>query len=186
MKKDVIKQIIAQSINSKDLCRVFFKYDENYYYYYPVAVSDKLFMGAKEDDFTLDGYSIRRFRDTVKVEIREDKCYEINIKEGVVDQILSLDVDVTDWQTVFNSLKKFDKNIIIEDERDVDNRQFAIGRIEEVYKKHLLFRHFDAHGLWMQEPYIIRYSSITSVTFDARYVNIFSKYLSPLPDNFKK
>ena len=35
----------------------------------------------------------------------------------------------------------------------------------------------DADGIWEEELYEIPYNKITSVSFDTRYVNVFSKYL---------
>jgi hypothetical protein len=137
----------------------------------------------EEFDFMLNGYSIRRFRDTTAVEIKDDKCLEINILEGNIDKIIVPDVDITNWESIFISLKKIGKNIIIEKESLNDSEtEFFIGRIESVHSKFLSFRHFDADGIWEEEAYKIQYTKITSVTFGSRYVDIFSKYLKPLPE----
>jgi hypothetical protein len=145
-----------------------------------------LFLGAAEDDFILDGYAVRRFRDITKAEIKNDICLDINIKEGVVDKIVVPDVDITSWETIFISLQKIGRNIIVEDESLDDDSQFAIGRIEAVYKNFIYLRHFDGDGIWQDAPYKIPYKTITSVSFGTRYVDIFSKYLGNLPDNFGK
>ena len=61
-----IRKIIEEGVNFQQLCRVFFKYEEAYRYYFPLKTGEKLFLGAEEDDFIIDGYSVRRFRDIKK------------------------------------------------------------------------------------------------------------------------
>ena len=82
MKKSEIKALISGTTPMRELCRVFFKYDHNYRYIIPLSLSDKLFLAANEDDFIIDGFTVRRFQDVKKVEIKDDKCVEIIKKEG--------------------------------------------------------------------------------------------------------
>lgn len=181
MKKYEMKALLAGAIHPAKLCRVFLTYDRNYRYYFPLKISDRLFLGAEEDDFILDGYSIRRFRDVEKIEIKDDKCLEIDRAEGLLDQLVTPDVDLTDWRSVFASLDKISCHIIIQRERlDEENELFAIGRIMRVMSRHVLLKHFDADGNWQEECWAIPYSQITSVTFGSRYVEVFSKYLPPI------
>lgn len=132
MKKSDIKEVLRCAVKPRSLCRVFLKYDHNYRYYFPLAVSDRLFLAASEDDFILDGFTVRRFRDVKKVE-----------KESISN----------------------------------DECEFAIGRIAKVSKTKILFKNFDADGIWQDGCYEIPYSEITSVTFLSRYVEVFSKYV---------
>lgn len=68
--------------------------------------------------------------------------------------------------------------MLIEHESPDDKEwEYWIGRIEKVLKTKVLFLHFDADGIWQDEPYEIPFSRITSVTFDSRYVTVFSKYV---------
>lgn len=183
MKKSEIKSIINHGIDQRNLCRIFFRYEMNYWYYFPLILSDKLFLGAEEDDFIIDGYSIRRYVDVRKVQIKEDKCLEILQKEGIIDSIQTPKVDISSWETAFSSLQKLNKNIIVEKESlNDDECEFVIGRIDRVYKKFAYVYHFDADGIWQMEPYKIPYTEITSVSFGTRYVETFSKYLDELPE----
>ena len=178
MKKSEMKEVVRSAIAPKNLCRMFFKYDVNYRYYFPIQVSNKLFLGAEEDDFILDGFSIRRFCDLTKVQIKDDKCIEIIRNEGILNNLSAPEVDLTDWHSVFLSLQRIGKNIIVEKESlDETEWEFAIGHIEKVLKNKVLFRHFDADGIWQDSPHEISFSQITSVTFGSRYVEIFSKYV---------
>ena len=178
MTKAEIIDIITNSVKSQEMCRIFFKYYYNYSYHFPLKTSDKLFLSADEDDFILNGFSIRRFCDIRKVELKNDKCVEIIKKEGILDNLNVPDIDVTNWYTVFNSLSELDTNIIIEKEsRDDDEWEFAIGKIIKVLKTKVIFKDFDADGIWQEENCEIPYSQITTVTFASRYVDVFSKYV---------
>lgn len=177
MKKTEIKELIKCNISDKNLCVVNFRYDYNWFGF-PLASSDKLFLGLVEDDFITDGYTIRRFVDATKARVKSDKCYEILQKEGIISNIQNPNIDVTNWETVFKSLEQRGKNVIVEHESlDEDDGEFIIGRIVGVYKKFVYIHHFDVDGIWMDEPYKVLYSEITSVTFGSRYVDIFSRYL---------
>lgn len=178
MKKAEIIDIITKSVKPQEMCRIFFKYYYNYSYHFPLKTSDKLFLSADEDDFILNGFSIRRFCDIRKVELKNDKCVEIIKKEGILDNLNVPDIDVTNWYTVFNSLAESDTNIIIEKESLDDGEwEFAIGKIIKVLKTKVIFKDFDADGIWQEEYCEIPYSQITTVTFASRYVDVFSKYV---------
>ena len=181
MTKTQIKELMKQAIDPHKICRVFLKYDINYRHYFPLIVGERLFLGAEEDDFILDGYSIRRFKDVVKSEIKDDKCLEIDFAEGLLEQLVTPDVDITSWKTSLTSLQRIGKNIIIEKESlDEDENEFAIGKIVKVLKNEVLFKSFDADGVWDDELLQIQFSQITSTTFGSRYVEVFSKYLPPI------
>lgn len=178
MKKSEIKELVSSAIKPQNLCRVYFKYDENYYHYFPLQTSEKLFLGVEEDDFILDGFSVRRFCDVKKVEIKNDKCIEIIRHEGLLNDLTVPEIDLTDWHSTFLSLQRLNKNVIIErDSLSEDEYEFYMVRIEKVLKTKISFRHFDADGVWEDELYEIPFSKITSVTFDSRYVSVFSKYV---------
>jgi hypothetical protein len=184
MTKIEIKKIISEAVGTRALCRVNMKYDRYACHYYPLKISNKLFLAAVEDDFILDGFTIRCFRDVKKAEFEDNLCAEINRRECIFNSVVHPDVDLTDWRTVFMSLQKFNRNIIIESENDLDNEDFYIGRIEKVSAKYLLLRYFDADGKWNNKPDKIKYSEITTVQIATRYADVFSKYLPPLPENF--
>ena len=90
---------------------------------------------------------------------------------GITKQIIDPNIDITNWNTIFNSLKKLDTYIEIEDEI---NNEFAIGIIENVFDNKLYFRCFDADGIW--DDLEIKFSSITSVSWNTRYANYWKKY----------
>lgn len=173
MKKQEKMDIISSAMINQKLCRCYFTYDENYYYYYVNAVNDAFILGQEEDDFLLNGYCIRKLSQLKKVEIKDDKCNAINKLLGVIDQIQMPDVDISSWKTIFDSLKALDRFIIIEDEI---NGRFTIGVIEETLKNKLRFKEFDADGIWSEENLEIPYSTITSVKWGTRYAKAWEWY----------
>ena len=183
MKKEEIKALIEQAARDSKVANVFMKYSENYYNLIPVAISDRLFLAINEDDFIFDGFRISRLRDVEKVRIKDDLCDRIIQGEGLFLTVSIPKIDLSDWKSVFESLQAIGRNVIVEYETaDGVNDNFTIGKIERIYQSCLYIRHFDADGVWQSEPYRIPYTEVTSVTFDSRYVNIFSKYLSALPE----
>lgn len=131
-------------------------------------------MGSEEDDFILDGFCVRRLRDIFEITDRKGFYQKIFEAEGLTG-FEAPDVDISDWRGVFASLLKLGKNIIVENE--YEDGFFRIGTIEAVEEDHVLLRHFDADGIWQEEPMKIAYRDVTSVTFGSRYVEVFSKYV---------
>lgn len=174
MKRQEKIELIQRGIRETAICRCYFTYDQNYFYYYPNAVNDKFILGQKEDDFILDGYCVRKISHLKKAEIKDDKCNEINKLFGVADRVVDPGIDISSWQSIFESLSKLNVYIQIEDEF---NGQFAIGVIEKVLKDKLYFKPFDANGVWYEEILEIRYSQITSVSWGTRYAQYWKRYL---------
>lgn len=178
MKKANMIELFQQSAEQKSLIRLLLKYDAYDTFWVPFGASEKLFLVAKEDDFIIDGFSIRRFRDVKELECKDGKCNKILKAEKALDGVVAPDIDLTDWHSTFLSLQKLGKNIIIQHESlNEDEWEYYIGRIEKVYKTKVIFLHFDADGVWQEKPVEIPFSSITSVSFDNRYVTVFSKYV---------
>ena len=178
MKKSEMKEFVRKAAQNKDLCRTYFKYDAYYTYHFPLLVNDKLFLSATEDDFILDGFEIKRFCDLKKVEVKDDMAAKITKAETKIFDLPIPQIDLSDWRSAFLSLQKIGRNIIIEHESlDENEWDFYIGHVVKVLKNKVIFKHFDADGIWQDEPYEIPFSKITSVTFGCRYVDIFSKYV---------
>lgn len=176
MLKAEIKTILGEASNEKKICNTWFKYDAYYWNLIPLLCGEQLFLAAEEDDFALDGYTIRRYKDIKNIKLKNDKCDEILRREGVA--ITVPEIDIESWHTVFQSLKSLNKNIIVEKETlDGEGSQFVVGKIENISKNFIWIYHFDADGIWDKEPTKCPYNEITSVSFATRYVDIFSKYV---------
>lgn len=181
MKKYETKTLIEKSIENNNLSKILFRFNNYYESLFPVAYSDKLFMSVNEYDFSLDGYSIYRFKDVKSIKSNNNIFEEIIKSEGLIDSITIPAVDITNWKTIFESLKIIDKNIIVEKNTiDEKNSEFIIGRIEKIYKNFAYVRNFDANGIWDNSPTKIPFTEITKITFNSRYINFFSKHLNEL------
>ena len=174
MKKQEKIELIQRGIRDTEICRCYFTYDENYFYYYPNEVNDKFILGQEEDDFLLDGYCIRKMSHLRKVELKDDKCNEINRMIGLTEQVAHPGIDISSWKSIFEWLAKQDTYIEIE---DALNDNFAIGVIDKVCGDKLLFRPFGSDGIWDEEGWEIRYSGITSVKWGTRYALRWQEYL---------
>ena len=176
MKKEDMSKMFKKAKEENGLCRMFFKYDPNYFYYLPIEYNKKFFYGVEEDDFITDGFSIRKISDLKKVELRDDKCVEFLKMENTFANINAPQINLASWKTVFESLQKIVKYIIVRKENLDDNEtDFAIGRITKATKSSLEMKYFDADGEW--SDIIIPYIGITSVTLQSRYVAVWEKYL---------
>ena len=168
-----LREGLQKLIAPRTMCGIELEYSDHVLYGFPLAVSGQLFLLAEDDDFLLNGFQIRRLRDIFELADHKGIYQTIAEKEGLTDFEVP-EVDITDWRSVFASLQKLGKHIIIE--REYEPEFFRLGVIEAVVEDHVIFRHYDADGIW-QEPARILYRDITSVTFDDRYANTFSKYL---------
>lgn len=177
-KQDIIALLKKAAIDSK-IANVFMKYNENYYNLIPLKSSDKLFIAINEDDFIFDGFRISRINDVVNIRIKDDICDQILRNEGLFQDLTMPEVDIKNWQSVFESLMAIGKNVIVEYETaEGKDDNFTIGKIDRVFKSCMYMYHFDADGLWERNPYRIPYHEVTSVTFASRYINVFTKYIS--------
>ena len=174
MKKQEKIDLISSCIGTDKILRTYFKYDENYWYYYPNAVSEHLILGQEENDFELDGYHIRKISDLKKAEVKFDLCEQINVWKGVTKEIKNPNVDITSWQTVFRSPVLQGRFIIVEDE---NNEVFRIGLIRKVCARYMLLDSFDADGIFEDAPYAFPYSKITHVAWDTRYSENWYQYM---------
>lgn len=158
----------------RTMCGIEFEYSDNLVYGFPLIVAEQLFLMAEDDDFILDGFIIRRLRDIYELGYRKGIYQHIAEQEGLTSFDLP-DVNISDWANAFNSLKKLGKHVIVE--REYGEGFFYIGTIETVADDHVLLCHYDADGIWQEEPVAIQYRDITSVSFGTRYAETFSKYV---------
>jgi hypothetical protein len=170
--------ILHNSIGTYNLCRCYFNYDDNYWYFYILDYSEKFLFGIEEDDFLLDGFQIRKISDLKKIEVKDDICVSINEEKKLLENIKKPEIDLSSWKAVFESLKALNILIIVENENDdKGDCFFYVGYISKIKKSSIFFSAIDADGIWYDDIEII-YSKITSVTFGDRYSTTWQKYLS--------
>lgn len=177
-----IRAVIGECVRGKKLMRAYFEYSDESFYLFPLLMGDGWFLSADENEFILNGYSVRRIADIDEAEIVDGLEFEILQREGVAGQLTVPLVDITRPESIFRSLAALRVNVIVDDEDCEDPAAaYTIGRIEKVCKSCVYIRHFDAEGVWEAEPRRIQYGDFTSITFGSRYVEYFSRYIGEPP-----
>ena len=143
--------------------------------------SNKFLIIQESDDFEFKGFSIFKLNTIISLrfnkydkfydEIMKSECVKINI-----DNKGSINID--NWNSIFNSLSKDGRHVIIECEKPKDDL-FIIGKIINVNKKSVDVKYFDAAGVWDKKLTKVRYKQITKILFHDRYIDVMSKYLKP-------
>ncbi len=137
-------------------------------------MNERFILGQEENDFQLDGYHIRKISDAVRAEVKDDLCEQINVWNGVVNEIRNPDIDITSWLSVFRSPVLRDKMIIVEDEHHGD---FVLGRIIKACARYVLLESIDANGMIQDELYRFPYAQITHLSWDTRYSENWHRYM---------
>lgn len=177
MKKSKKLEIISSSKGTYDLCRCYFDYHKNYWYFYILDYSEKFLFGIEENDFQLNGFQIRKISDLKKIEIKDDLCTKINKDKKILDNVNAPAVQLLSWYDIFISLSKITKYLIVENEREKKNGPyFYLGKVKKIKKSSIIFSPFDADGIWFDDVELT-FSEITSVTFGDRYSNTYGEYV---------
>jgi len=146
----------------------------------PVKRSDDLLLVHIFYDFLPDGYRIIRLDDIYDV-IRDasERFFERIIKaEGIYKTLEPPEeIDIASWKTALQSMKGRYGHCILESD---DEEDFLIGKLMDISEWDFNFWYFDAAGKWDEEPDVIDYDDLISVSFGDRYTNTIIKYL-PLP-----
>ncbi|MEO6520704.1 MAG: hypothetical protein ABIN91_03440 [Mucilaginibacter sp.] len=145
---------------------------------YILQLSDDFVLIHETDDFKACGYIILPIWQITKLRSNKaDKYYDKIIHwEKVIDKIgIDFKIDLKNYRTIFNTLKKRDFNIIVECE-DPDIDTFTIGPIVKAGSKYVFIQYFDAEGYFDKDPISVNYTLITKVQFDEHYCNTISKY----------
>lgn len=178
MKKSQIIKCLKKAAGTYKICRCYFKFIDDYFYFYILDCSDKFMLGIEEDDFILDGFEIRRIKHINNIDFRDDACVKINKERQILAGVLTPDIDLTSWETVFKSLSDIDCFVRIDNDSEKNGKKFTyIGKISKVKKSKIVFTLVDADGERF-ENIKIPYSKITSVIFGDRYTKTWQEYLS--------
>ena len=146
---------------------------------YILDYSDGFVLIQDTDDFNIDGFSIIPINTIIDLLYsNKDKYYDkIMTCEGLVDKVYKkYPIDLTSWNTIFKSIRKYGFNVIVENENP-DDESFDIGPITRISDSSVHIRYFDAQGFLNEAPTKITWDLITIVKFDSHYINTFSRYL---------
>jgi hypothetical protein len=150
-----------------------------------LGVSETWVLVHQFHDFSPEGYTTLRLRDISKCRSgKTEQVFESMLAaEGILEQVgISYQIDLTSTHSILENLQALGRNVIIECEhrKDPDSDEFYVGQIVKIDKERLWFVCFDVRGQWDEEGILIPLADITKIQFDTPYVNIFSKYLTPL------
>lgn len=184
-RKKAIKKydkLLKSYVDNKDIIKIRREFggEESSVLGFPLKIAKNFILMQREEDFRLDGYSILRKDqfDSIRNNKFDKTHKKILKKEGVTerDYGIAYDIEMADWQAIFESLKRHDQHVIIECE-DMEEPMFLIGPIKKVNKKSVSIQYYDPTALLDEKPTKIDYEDITIVRFDERYLNVFRNYL---------
>ena len=155
---------------------------------YIVAFSENFVVLQETDDFIIRGYLIIPFQSITEILCSiSDKYYDKIMKaEGITKKVENRHkLELKSWQTIFNSIKKLNLNVIVQNENPNDE-DFNIGPITKVNQDSVYIQYFDPKCYIDSESTKIAFGTITVASFDDIYINTLSKYLrkrKPKKDN---
>ncbi len=143
-------------------------------------ISSDFILLQESDDFRVLGYQIIPIKTIKHVRYnKNDRTYErILREEGLMSEVISKHkINLTNWITITNDIKLTELTVISECEHP-NLRYFCIGALQQVNKKSISIRYFDAEGILDKKNTKHSFKNITKLSFDDHYANIFSKYLT--------
>ena len=141
--------------------------------------SDHFILIAHEYDFIIDGWSVldRSFIEKIDAPLNNNYCKKILLKEGLLEKIIPpFHVDLSNYRTVFGSLKEHKQFVVVEDERP-ETGIFLIGPIKQINKNSISIRHFDGTGKWVSGKRTVDYKDITVIQFGNNYIRLHERYI---------
>jgi hypothetical protein len=144
-----------------------------------VGVSDTLLALEYVYDFQIDGILILRRSDITDVKrTATDKFQEklmaaVGLRAGSQEP---QEFDLDGWPALIKQLSNHYPFMIVERELG-PSPQLVIGRPLKLMKTQIEFRSFSGTGKWSLKARRIKYSQITSLQVNTRYVNFYQQYL---------
>ena len=114
MNQSEIINVLRSSINPPAVCKVGFTDQQYEEFFFPLSVSDSLFIGIVDKDFMLDGFTIRRLSDVSYVERIRGTYLKIHQAEGNLNRLFLPTVNIKSLRHALNSLLAASENIILE------------------------------------------------------------------------
>lgn len=165
------------SIEEKNLQAIKFKYYPDVLFMYTIGISEDFYFAVEEYDFELAGYQIRKIVDIDAYESVLNYSSKINELEGLPEKIIHYPINLNSFKNIFEYFIDSDEIISIEREYNDEDSFFLIGEIIKVTEEEVWFRDFNIDGIWNEEINIIPYDIITTIRFNSKYINTWSKYM---------
>jgi hypothetical protein len=178
MKKSKIKEALTKSIEQNQHLSFFRKFASTRIHGYVLDFTDNFVLIHQTSDLKLDGFAILPLKTIKKVrhnEFEEMHEYIMQAEQLLTNLGINYPIDLTNWQTILNSIKTNNKITIIECEQ-VWIKLFLLGELTKVKKKKVEIRYLEANGIFEEFVTEQKYKDITIVRFDETYSNLFQKY----------
>lgn len=175
--------VIKSCISPSAICKVMFEYQQYEEFFFPVALSDELFLSVSERDFRLDGFTVRQLSDVVSAASIKGTYLKIHQAEGNLSRLSIPPINIKSWRHAFNSILASSEIISIEGYMPNSvNKYFIVGRVLAAGEQGIRFRTFDGSGTWAENPITVPYKNIFSMTFGSSYITTYAKYVKPYPE----
>lgn len=177
MKKKKIRKRLEKAAKARQMCRIFTAGDsEEASRFLPLAISEELVYMIKDGDPEAYGYSVRSLDviEKVKIEKEEEAPAEMAEKHASA----APELDIADWPSVFRSLGKYGRVIIVESEKLAKkDERYAVGKIEKIGRRQVTIRYYGPDTVWENKRWKVPYEHITWVTADSRYTEVLNQYV---------
>ena len=177
-----IKQQIKYHLDNRKYCKIKRKVGNDSFECsngYIVDNSTNFLVMQEANEFEISGYLVFPISSIVQIRYNNnDKYYDkiMQLEKQVKKVSKKHEIDLTNWTTIFRTIKKAGFNVIIENENP-DDETFDIGPIIKTTQLAVYIQYFNAKGYLDIEITKITFDKITIAKFDDHYVNVFSKYL---------
>lgn len=174
--------IIRQNIEASHIIKIIRSKTTDDLNVIPLAIGENLVLLQDFYDFDPDGFVIIRIKDITSVRVTKSQEFTQLIlkEEGILYQLKKPSVEsLNNWSHVLIELVKSPQIIIVECEKK-EPPEFHIGKILEFDNKSLSLLYFNGAGEWDKVLTKILLKDITLIRFDAKYINIISKYIPPI------
>lgn len=147
-----------------------------------VGLSDNLLAVEYVYDFQIDGLMVLRRSDITEVrrtatdEFQERLLKKEGIRPGSQTPV-SLELD--DWSTLIRQLSEHCPLMILERELG-PSPEFAIGRPVRATAAQVEFQSFTGTGKWWPKTERLKYSQLTSLQVNTRYLGFYQRYFERL------
>lgn len=145
-------------------------------------VSDSWVLFHSVECFHLDGYCVIRIDD---IATAESGKFAQTLKrflraEGIMNEVgIETRIQLDDLQTIMESIRKLRKNVSIScDYTKTDD--FFIGAIVRVGRTSVTLREFETTGKWASGTTNVAYRTVSMITFDDEYTNVWSRQIRPM------
>lgn len=174
---------IKSCISPTAICKISFEYQNYEEFFFPVAMSDELFLSVSEKDFRLDGFTVRQLSDVTSAEQIRGTYLKIHQAEGNLARLSTPPINLRSWRHVFNSIVASGETVSIEGySPNSASKFFIVGRVLAVGEQGIRVRTFDGSGEWAEKPITVPYANIFSMTFGSSYITTYCKYVKPFPE----